>query len=246
MPTRSNLSISSWSRRSRSAPRPPWAGSRPTSSGCGCRSRRRWWRPALICGALGGLIGVTGLKRLRADYQAMVTLVISILATTVAGADTGLFNGDAGLSLIPNPLASVDPARRGWYYVAAVAVACGLGYLALRRFTTGPLGRALRAVREDEDTAAAAGKNVVGLRLMVQAVGGIYAGISGAVGRPNRPGRLPACVYRAVPRPRGRSRRRSRPSGWSASPPPRSSGLSRGSFSCARAGSTRPRQPLAL
>jgi ABC-type branched-subunit amino acid transport system ATPase component/ABC-type branched-subunit amino acid transport system permease subunit len=136
---------------------------------------------ALICGILGALIGVTGLKRLRADYQAIVTLVISILATTVVGADTGLFNGNAGLSLIPNPLASVDPARRGWYFAAMVAVVCVLGYLALRRFTTGPLGRALRAVREDEDTAVAVGKNVVGLRLMVQAVGGIYAGLSGAL-----------------------------------------------------------------
>ena len=136
---------------------------------------------ALICGILGCLIGVTGLKRLRADYQAMVMLVISILATTIIGADTGLFNGNAGLSLIPNPLASVDPARRGWYYVAVVGVVCAAGYLVLRRFTTGPLGRALRAVRDDEDAATAIGKNVVGLRLAVQAVGGVYAGLSGAL-----------------------------------------------------------------
>ena len=136
---------------------------------------------ALICGILGCLIGVTGLKRLRADYQAMVMLVISILATTIVGADTGLFNGNAGLSLIPNPLASVDPAHRGWYYVAVVGVVCAAGYLVLRRFTTGPLGRALRAVRDDEDAAIAVGKNVVGLRLAVQAVGGVYAGLSGAL-----------------------------------------------------------------
>jgi branched-chain amino acid transport system permease protein len=136
---------------------------------------------ALSCGVLGCLIGVTGLKRLRADYQAMVMLVISILATTVIGADTGLFNGNAGLSLIPNPLASLDPSVRGWYYVAVVAAVCVLGYLALRRFTTGPLGRALRAVREDEDAAIAVGKNVVRLRLAVQAVGGVYAGLSGAL-----------------------------------------------------------------
>jgi len=116
---------------------------------------------ALACGVLGCLIGVTGLKRLRADYQAMVMLVISILATTVVGADTGLFNGDAGLALIPNPLASVNEAQRGWYYVAVLAVICVLGYLALRRFTTGPMGRVLRAVREDEDAATAVGKNVV-------------------------------------------------------------------------------------
>jgi ABC-type branched-subunit amino acid transport system ATPase component/ABC-type branched-subunit amino acid transport system permease subunit len=136
---------------------------------------------ALICGVLGGLIGITGLKRLRADYQAMVMLVISILATTVIGADTGLFDGNAGLSLIPNPLASVDPATRGWYYVALVGVVCVLAYLALRRFTTGPFGRVLRAVREDEDAAIAVGKNVVGLRLVVQVVGGVYAGLSGAL-----------------------------------------------------------------
>ncbi|MFI5079688.1 MAG: ATP-binding cassette domain-containing protein [Streptosporangiales bacterium] len=136
---------------------------------------------ALICGILGCLIGVTGLKRLRADYQAMVMLVISILATTIIGADTGLFNGNAGLSLIPNPLASVDPAHRGWYYVAVVGAVCAAGYLVLRRFTTGPLGRALRAVRDDQDAAIAVGKNVVGLRLAVQAVGGVYAGLSGAL-----------------------------------------------------------------
>jgi ABC-type branched-subunit amino acid transport system ATPase component/ABC-type branched-subunit amino acid transport system permease subunit len=136
---------------------------------------------ALMSGLLGCLIGVTGLKRLRADYQAMVMLVISILATTVVGADTGLFNGDAGLSLIPNPLASISAATRGWYYVGIVAVACVLGYLALRRFTTGPVGRVLRAVREDEDAAIAIGKNVVRLRLGVQAVGGVYAGLSGAL-----------------------------------------------------------------
>lgn len=136
---------------------------------------------ALICGALGCVIGITGLKRLRADYQAMVMLVISILATTVIGADTGLFDGNAGLSLIPNPLASVDPATRGWYYVAVVGAVCAVGYLALRRFTTGPLGRALRSVREDEDAAIAIGKNVVWLRLVVQAVGGVYAGLSGAL-----------------------------------------------------------------
>jgi branched-chain amino acid transport system permease protein len=136
---------------------------------------------ALICGVLGGVIGITGLKRLRADYQAMVMLVLSILATTVIGADTGLFDGNAGLSLIPNPLASVDPATRGWYYVALVGVICLLAYLVLRRFTTGPFGRVLRAMREDEDAAIAVGKNVVGLRLAVQVVGGVYAGLSGAL-----------------------------------------------------------------
>ena len=36
-------------------------------------------------------------------------------------------------------------------------------------------------MRDDEDAAIAVGKNVVGLRLAVQAVGGVYAGLSGAL-----------------------------------------------------------------
>jgi ABC-type branched-subunit amino acid transport system permease subunit len=44
-----------------------------------------------------------------------------------------------------------------------------------------PLGRSLRAVRENENAAAALGKNVTALRLLVFGVGGAIAGISGSV-----------------------------------------------------------------
>jgi branched-chain amino acid transport system permease protein len=133
-------------------------------------------------GALVGvLIGITGLKRLRQDYQAMAMLVVSLMAATVVSADTGFLNGNAGLSLIPNPFADMDPALGRWAYVGVVAAVCGVGWIVLRRFTTGPMGRSLRAMRDDEYAAAAIGKNVVGLRLMVQAVGGAFAGLSGAL-----------------------------------------------------------------
>ncbi len=75
----------------------------------------------------------------------------------------------------------MDLSSRGWYYVGLVAIVCVLGYLGLRRFTTGPMGRVLRAVREDEDAAIAVGKSVVKLRLAVQVVGGMFAGLSGAL-----------------------------------------------------------------
>lgn len=135
----------------------------------------------VVSGVIGCLIGVTGLKRLRQDYQAMIMLVVSIMATTVIGADSAVVNGNAGLSLIPNPLESFSGSARSWGYVGLVAVVCILAYLALRRFTRGPLGRSLRAMRDDEDAAIAIGKNVVLMRLMVQGVGGAYAGLSGAL-----------------------------------------------------------------
>ena len=141
---------------------------------------------ALMAGAAGGavvgtLIAITGLKRLRQDYQAMAMLVVSLMVATVVSADKGLLNGNAGLSLIPNPFADMDQEAGRWAYVAVVAVCCVIGLVVLRRFTTGPLGRTLRAMRDDDGAAAASGKNVVALRLLVQAVGGAFGGLSGAL-----------------------------------------------------------------
>jgi ABC-type branched-subunit amino acid transport system ATPase component/ABC-type branched-subunit amino acid transport system permease subunit len=136
---------------------------------------------ALVTAAFGCLIGLTGLRRLRQDYQAMTMLVISIMAVTVVSADTRLFNGNAGLSAIPNPLASLGSPRDQWGYAILTGIICLAAYPVLRRFTAGPMGRTLRAVRDDEDAAAATGKNVFALRLLVQGVGGALAGLSGAL-----------------------------------------------------------------
>ncbi len=137
---------------------------------------------AAVSAVLGAVIGITGLKRLRPDYQAMAMLVVSITATTIVVADVGLVNGSAGLALIPNPLHSLGGgSRQAWSYVGMVFGVCALVYLVLRRFSTGPFGRLLRAMRDDEEAALSVGKNVVALRIAVQAVGGAMAGVSGAL-----------------------------------------------------------------
>jgi branched-chain amino acid transport system permease protein len=141
---------------------------------------------ALLAGSAAGaivgtLIGITGLKRLRQDYQAVAMLVVSLMVVTLISADPGLFNGATGLALVPNPFASLAPETERWSYVALVAVCALLGLLVLRRFTTGPIGRTLRAMRDDDTAASASGKDVVRLRLVVQAVGGAFGGLSGAL-----------------------------------------------------------------
>jgi len=105
------------------------------------------------------------------------------MAATVVTADTPFLNGNAGLVILPQfaPLSDQDPELQRWVYVGIVAVCCVAGYLVLRRFTTGPIGRTLRAVRDDEYAAAAIGKNIVVLRLVVQAAGGALGGLSGAL-----------------------------------------------------------------
>ena len=143
--------------------------------------------PALVIataagGVLGALVGLTGLRRLRLDYQALALLIISFVATGVVGADGRLFNGLDGMSLIPNPLGGgPGQAAKSWEYVGVVALLCVLALLLCRRLTEGPIGRSLRAARDDEEAALAIGKGVVQLRLMVQGVGGALAGLSGAL-----------------------------------------------------------------
>lgn len=144
--------------------------------------------PILAAGIAGGLlallVGLIGLRRLRSDYQAMVMLVVSLTATYLVDNVRHLFNGPAGLSLVPKPLfSSLGLSLIGyqWFYVGLSAAICVLIYIFVRRFTESPVGRAMRAVRDNEHAAAALGKNVLALRMTAFVAGGMVAGVSGAV-----------------------------------------------------------------
>jgi branched-chain amino acid transport system permease protein len=144
--------------------------------------------PILIAGVVTGLlsipVGMIAMRRLRTDYQAMVFLVLSVSATLFVTNDTGLFNGPAGLSLIPQPLSSlVNPQSIDWQwtYVGITAAFCVIVYVFVHRVTSSPLGRALRAIRDNDEAAAALGKDVQRMRLFIFVMGNVIAGISGAV-----------------------------------------------------------------
>jgi branched-chain amino acid transport system permease protein len=144
--------------------------------------------PILAAGAVGGLlslvVGLIAVRRLRADYEAMVMLVVSLIATSVATNQVGLVNGPNGLALVPKPLGSLfnlSPLNYQWLYVGITAICCLCVYWVVHAVTSSPLGRTLRAVRDNEGAAAALGKNVTGLRMLAFVLGGVLAGISGAI-----------------------------------------------------------------
>jgi branched-chain amino acid transport system permease protein len=139
---------------------------------------------AVVGGALSYIVGLIALRRLRTDYQAMVMLVISLIATTVVTNATGLFNGSNGLALIPRPLQSVlglSTVGYQWFYVVLAFACTILVWVVVRRITGSPLGRTLRAVRDNDAAAASLGKNVTQMRLIAFVTGGAIAGFSGAI-----------------------------------------------------------------
>lgn len=138
---------------------------------------------AIVAGVLGVGLGALTIRRLRADYLAIALLVVSLIATDLVSNVTGLFNGATGLSLIPQPFVSVTKSTTtyDWIYAVYAGLVCVIALLAVRVVLRSPLGRSLRALRENENAAAAIGKNVVGLRLFVFGIGGALAGLAGSV-----------------------------------------------------------------
>lgn len=144
--------------------------------------------PWLAGAAAGGLlavpVGLVVLRRLRSDYQAIALLVISVIANLVITNARPLLNGAAGLSLVPAPLSDRVETNSGTYqylYVGLTLLCCVLVFLLASRIVRSPYGRTLRAMRENELAAAALGKNLIALKMTMFVVGGVVAGLSGAI-----------------------------------------------------------------
>jgi branched-chain amino acid transport system permease protein len=143
-----------------------------------------WIGGAIAGGLLAIPVGFVVLRKLRADYQAIALLVLSIITNTVITNARPLLNGAAGLALVPPPLSDrIDPNTEPYqyFYVAITAVCVVLVLIVAARITDSPYGRSLRAMREREIAAMSIGKNPVKLKMISFIVGGVIAGLSGAI-----------------------------------------------------------------
>ena len=142
-----------------------------------------------IGGALAGAIVALPFtflvgRRLRGDFAAVGLLVTAVMFNLLVTDYRPLFNGSAGLSLVPAPLqSSLDPQGEGyqWAYATGALVLAAGAFWLVRRVTESPYGRSLRAMRENDIVADSLGKNLTALRAGVLLLGGAFAGLSGAV-----------------------------------------------------------------
>ena len=136
---------------------------------------------AVVSGIAALVIGSITL-RLRDDYLAISTLGIAETVRLVFLNEGWLANGTRGMYRIPKFLGDwVSPEHYDYLYAGVVLVILVFLYVVVERLIRSPWGRVLRAIREDELTAAASGKNVSRFKLEAFVLGAAVMGIGGAV-----------------------------------------------------------------
>jgi len=134
----------------------------------------------LITGVAAALIGMISL-RTRGVYFIMITLAFAQMLFYLANSIKG-YGGDEGLNIRARSAIGfgLDLKDATTFYYLALAVLAGCLW-ALARFVPSRLGRAVLAIRDDEQRAEALGFPTFGVRWLVFVVGGMVAGVAGAL-----------------------------------------------------------------
>lgn len=132
-----------------------------------------------VFGAILGLIQVAPAIRLREDYLAITLLAFAEIINVIATAYKPFLGGAFGVHV---------PLVYGWagiykYGVAtlAILVIAAISYLYAEYLERTPLGRTLKAIRENEVAAASLGKSLVKYRAIAIVIGSALCGMAGTL-----------------------------------------------------------------
>ena len=162
-----------------------------------------WFVGGLLAAAVAYVVGKIALG-LRADYLAIATLGISEIIIAVLKNEDWLTRGVKNVSGLPRPVPyEVDLQQAIWFqewaaYLSATPVEfssifvklCYAGLFSVvllvvlwlsERALNSPWGRMMRAIRDNEVSAEAMGKDVKGRHLQVFILGSAVIGIAGAM-----------------------------------------------------------------
>lgn len=152
-----------------------------------------WWSAALfgvaLAAAAGVAVGAVSL-RLRSDYFAIATIAFAEIArytlqnAEFAGGNQGVLGfDDAWRGFASWVLELLTPLGLGERtqlpLLIIVWIAFAILVVLLRFLEKSPWGRVLKAIREDEDAAAALGKDVLTYRLQSLAIAAALAAVAG-------------------------------------------------------------------
>lgn len=136
---------------------------------------------AIILAGLFAAITAFPALRVRDEYLILLTLALQMIVSGIMNAWLSVTGGPSGIPGIPpisiGSLALTSPTQ----LLPLLLVVTTVVFLVAQRITRSSFGRALKAMRENESAAIAAGKNIVLLKVIIFGVSGIIAGVAGVL-----------------------------------------------------------------
>jgi len=147
---------------------------------------------AIVLGALTGIIASFAAVRLREDYLAIALLAFSELTVSVvfdqtdalAGGPNGAWAVRPWPSVVEEATAKIAPHGVSPDVMVALLVALVVfiaTFIYAERVANSPMGRMLRAMRDDDLAISTYGRDVAITRLKVMAIGAAIASVAGAI-----------------------------------------------------------------
>jgi branched-chain amino acid transport system permease protein len=132
----------------------------------------------LTAGALGYLASYPAI-RLREDYLGMLLLGCGVLFSSITAFYTPVVGGPENV-VVPNLLVGFG-SNEEYVMMGILGVFAGIVFLYSERVLRSPLGRTLKAVRDNEVASEALGKDNVNVRRKMLVIASVLSGIAGAL-----------------------------------------------------------------
>ncbi len=142
-----------------------------------------FWVTVPLAGLVGGLFGLAmgPVMRLRGPFLAVVTLAFGEVVRLVLFNWVDFTRGPNGIAGIRAPWIGgfqFDSDHRYYYLILAVALA---QYVVITRLVSSRLGRAMKALRDNEDAALAYGVFVPAYKTLAFVIAAVFAGMAGGL-----------------------------------------------------------------
>lgn len=135
---------------------------------------------SMLIGALLGLIQLGPVIRLRIDYLAITLLALGEVLNYITTVYKPFINGALGV-VIPDLFSWAGSENRFTVATLEILLVALLAFLYVEYLGRTPLGRVLKAIRENEIAAISLGKNLVVYRAIAMTIGSALASIAGAL-----------------------------------------------------------------
>ena len=138
---------------------------------------------AILCSVIVGIIFGIPVLKVRGDYLAVATMGLGEIVRVIVLSDAAapLLGGAKGVLQIPRPAIGNFELNNPVSLFYLTLVASVIAAYAAWRLEESRLGRAWKAIRDDEDVAQALGINLIQVKLLAYGLGAAFAGLAGSI-----------------------------------------------------------------